>query len=171
MVAGGPLAPTFAFGGSVYGIGPGIAQTQALFALNLNLRWDVNGLGTTDYSNMRAAKLQARQAQLQAQKELVTVLDQVQTSYLNSLDAERKIDETNNEVDSSLEELRLARLRFAHGLGTNLDIITGQRDYTQAMLDKAQAIINFDIAQAQLVHDMGLSSIDAFTSGHLIDGS
>lgn len=168
VVAGGNLAPSFTFGGNVFGIGPGLSKVEALYALNINFRWDVAGLGVTDYSSVRAAKLQARQAQLQAQKELVTVLDQVRTSYLQSLDAERKIDETNTEVTSALEELRLARLRFQHGLGTNLDIITGQRDYTQALIDKAQAIINFNIAQVQLVHDMGLSSVDAFSSGRLI---
>jgi OMF family outer membrane factor len=169
-VSAAPLAPTLALGGGVFGIGPGIAQQQALFNLNLNLRWDVNGMGVTDYASTRAAKLQARQAQLQAQKELVTVLDQVRSSYLQSLDAERKIDETDNEAQSSLEELRLARLRYQHGLGTNLDIITGQRDYTRALIDKAQAIINFNTAQAQLVHDMGLSSFDSYTSGRLIGG-
>jgi OMF family outer membrane factor len=170
VVAAGPLAPTFSFGGNIFGLGPGISRVEALYTLNINLQWDIKGLGTTDYSLVRSAKLQARQAQLQAQKELVTVLDQVRTSYLQSLDAERKIDETTNEVNSSLEELRLARLRFQHGLGTNLDIITGQRDYTQALISKAQAMINFNIAQAQLVHDMGLSSIDAFSSGRLIGG-
>ncbi|WP_421020655.1 TolC family protein, partial [Klebsiella pneumoniae] len=65
------------------------------------------------------------------------------------LDKERNIEEASNEVASSLEELRLAELRTTNGLGINLDIITAQRDYTQALVDKAQAMINFDIAQAQ----------------------
>ena len=45
---------------------------------------------------------------------------------------------------------------------------TAQRDYTQALVNKAQALINFDIAQAQLVHDSGLISVDALTSNRLL---
>jgi outer membrane protein TolC len=53
----------------------------------------------------------------------------------------------------------------------NLDIITAQRDYTQARVDKAQALINFNIAQAQRVHDVGLISTSALTSGRLLSKS
>ena len=78
---------------------------------------------------------------------------------------------TTAEEESSLEELRLAELRKSSGLGTNLEIITGQRDYTQARVDKAQALINFNIAQAQLIQDMGLISTDSLTSGRLLSKS
>ncbi|MBX9724763.1 MAG: TolC family protein, partial [Candidatus Obscuribacterales bacterium] len=92
----------------------------------------------------------------------------VRNSYLQILDKERNIEESSAGVQSSLEELRLAELRKSSGLGSNIDIITGQRDYTQALVDQAQAIINFDIAQAQLVHDMGLISTSSLTSGRLL---
>ena len=96
------------------------------------------------------------------------MLAQVRNAFVQVLDKEKNIEEASNETDSALEELRLAELRKLSGLGLNLDIITAQRDYTQAQVDKAQAIINFDIAQAQLVHDMGLISVDAVTSGRLL---
>jgi outer membrane protein TolC len=50
----------------------------------------------------------------------------------------------------------------------NLDIITAQRDYTQARVSQAQAIIDFNIAQAQLLHDLGMISTEALTSGKLL---
>ncbi|HEY9755336.1 MAG TPA: TolC family protein [Oculatellaceae cyanobacterium] len=119
-------------------------------------------------ANIQSARWQARQSLLKANKEVVTVLKQVHTSLLQSLDTERTIQETSDEVASATEELRLARLRFKSGLGTNLDVITAQRDYTTSLIDKAQAIINFNIAQAQLVHDVGMISVDALTSGRLL---
>lgn len=167
VVAAAPLQPTFALSGNILGVGPP-RQVEALYVLGLNVNWSLGGMGTVDYSNLQAARWQARQAHLQANKELVAVLAQARQSLLRSLDTERNIEETSNEVASSAEQLRLAQLRFASGLGTNIDIITAQRDYTQALVSKAEAIINFNIAQAQLLHDMGVISVDSLTSGRVL---
>ncbi len=51
------------------------------------------------------------------------------------------------------------------GIGLNIDVLNAQRDLTQAQINKAQAIVDFNIAQAQLLHDVGLISIDTLTSG------
>ncbi len=167
VVAAAPLSPTFAFSGNILGVGPP-SQVEALFALGLNVNWQLGGIGAVDATRVQTARWQARQAHLEANKELVTVLSQVRTAILRSLDRERNIEEASNEVMSSAEELRLAQLRFSSGLGTNIDIITAQRDYTQALIDKAQAIINFNIAQAQLLHDIGLISVDTLTSAKIL---
>ncbi len=167
MVSAANLQPTLLLSGSVYGIGPP-SNIQALNVFSVNANWRLRGFGTVDAMNVEQARWQARQARLQAQKELQTVLNQVRNSYLQILDKERNIEETSKQCASALEELRLAELRKSHGLGLNLDVITGQRDYTQALVAKAQAIINFNIAQAQLLHDMGLISVDALTGGRLL---
>jgi OMF family outer membrane factor len=106
---------------------------------------------------------------LEAQQEVITVLDQVRNALLHSLQSERKITETGDEVASAQEELRLSKIRFENGLGNNIDVINAQRDLTTAYIDRAQAIINFNIAQAQLLHDIGLTSIDNITSSKAID--
>ena len=170
VVAAANLQPTVLLAANIYGIGPP-ANIQALNLFSLNVNWKLKGFGTVDAFNVEQARWQARQAGLQQKKELQTVLSQVRNAYIQILDKEKNIDETTNEVASALEELRLAELRKANGLGLNLDVITAQRDYTQALVDKAQALINFDIAQAQLIHDMGLISVDALTSGRLITNS
>ena len=167
IVNSAPLQPKVALSGNVIGAGPP-SRIEALYAMGVAANWNLGGLGTVDAAKVALARSQARQAALQEQRQLVSVLDQVRTAYIRSLDAERNIVETTNEVNSSAEELRLAQLRFANGLGTNLDIITAQRDYTQALIDKAQAIINFNIAQVQMLHDVGLASIDNLSSGHMV---
>ena len=167
LVAAANLQPTVLLSGNAYGIGPP-NNTQALGVFAVNANWRLRGAGTVDAFDIQQARWQARQASLNSQKELQTVLTQVRNSYLQILDKEKNIDEASNEVESSLEELRLAELRKSSGLGINLDIITAQRDYTQARVDKAQAIINFNIAQAQLLHDTGLISVDALTAGRLL---
>lgn len=167
MISMAKLQPTVLLGGQAYGIGPP-GNVQALGTFFVNINWRLTGMGVVDSMDTVRAKWEARQAQIQAQKELQTVCKQVRTAYLQILDREKNIEESTSEVNSALEELRLAELRKASGLGLNLDIITAQRDYTEARVNKAQAIINFNIAQAQLLHDIGMISTEAITSGRLL---
>jgi outer membrane protein TolC len=87
---------------------------------------------------------------------------------LLSQTAEREIEVTTKAVISAQEELRLSRVRLANGVGTNIDVINSQRDFTTALVNKAQAIIQFNIAQGQLLHDTGLITVDTLTSGRLV---
>lgn len=58
-------------------------------------------------------------------------------------------------------------MRLTNGVGTNIDVINAQRDFTQALVRKAQAIVAFNIQQAQLLRDIGVISYDTITSGRL----
>lgn len=168
IVAGAPLHPQVMLNGNVYGIGTHLDNLGALFVLNFNVKWTFGNLGVSDVANINSARWQARDALIQANKEFLNVFDQVRTSYANTLTAEQKIEQTNEEEMSAREELRLARLRLDTGLGTNLDVLTAQRDLTQAYIDQAQAVINFNQTQVQLVHDIGRINVDNLTSGRLI---
>jgi len=192
VVASAPLQPTFAFTGSAYGIGQTLSnssqttitpitlataqgpvtaystsrssrQISNLNALGFAVNWNLDGLGTIALANIQSAHLGARQAQLRSIEELNMVLRQVRESYLNSLSAQQKIHETANQVRSATEEIRLARLRFENGLGKNIDVLRAQQDYTSSLIEKARAIANFNTAQTQLLHDIGLISVDALT--------
>jgi outer membrane protein TolC len=164
MVAAAPLQPTAALNGNIISLGTHMSHMDQILVGYLGVNWKLNGLGTTDLANVETSRYVARQRLLEANRELVTVFDQVRSSLLRSLQAEKNIIETTDEVASAIEELRLARLRFENGLGTNIDIINAQRDLTTALIDRAQAIINFNVAQAQLLHDIGLTTVENLTS-------
>ncbi len=110
------------------------------------------------------------QSYARGNNEFLEVMDQVRNAYNTTLTSESVIEESTNEVLSAEEELRLARMRLDNGLGTNLDVLTAQRDLTEARLDKALALINFNKAQAQMLHDIGLISIDNLSSGLVFTG-
>jgi outer membrane protein TolC len=112
----------------------------------------------------QAARAQARQASLELNKQLNMVTSQVRQSYLRTLSAHRKIEETSAKVASAEEELRLARLRFQYGVGKNIDILKAQEDYTSAQIEIVKAVIDFNISQAQLLKDLGLISVSTLTS-------
>ncbi len=169
-VAAANLQPSVSITGNAYGIGPP-NNNRALGVVALNANWRLRGFGVVDSMQVQQAKWKAREAAIESQKELQDICAQVRNSYVQILVKESKIEEAKSEVRSSLEELRLAELRKSSGLGLNLDIITAQRDYTQARVAKAQAIVDYNLAQAQLLHDIGAISVDSLTSGLKLSAS
>jgi len=170
MVAASDVLPSLSLGGNIIGIQSRIGPMEPTYLLNFGLNWTFNGLGTAALTDVKTTRWHARQAMIDANKQFLNVFQQVRNSYNECFTTESAIDETTTELASALEELRLARLRLDNGLGTNLDVLTAQRDLTQAFLDKAQAIINFNIAQVQLIHDIGLTSVDNLSSGRVVKG-
>jgi outer membrane protein TolC len=102
---------------------------------------------------------------LQANQQLLSVDQQVRSSYLNAITARAQIDSTAYGVASAKEALRLAILRLKTGVGTNLELIQAQRDFITALSSQAQAITASNLAQAQLIHDIGIISIETLTRG------
>jgi outer membrane protein TolC len=143
-------------------------QMRTSYTIGLRVDWNYPGLGVPTTAAVFSAKAIARQALLNSNQQLLNVLQQVRESYLLSQTAEREIEVTTKAVISAAEELRLSRVRLANGVGTNIDVINSQRDFTTALVNKAQAIIQFNIAQAQLLHDIGLITVDTLTSGRLV---
>ena len=180
--------PTFAADGATLGFGgPGgagsgrLAAAQVLippsrvnrqirksFTIGFQFDWNFEALGVPDFANVASAKALARKAMLESNKQLMTVLKEVRESYLASETAERQIEVATKEVISSAEQLRLSRVRLANGVGTNIDVINAQRDFTNALVNKAEAIVAFNIAQAQLLRDMGVISRQTLVSGKIV---
>jgi len=138
-----------------------------IYIIGLSVNWNVGGLGLTDYSKIQAAKWQARKAQLEFARQLSWVCRDVRDSYLESLDAQNLISASTAAVNSSRQQLRVAANRLNEGVGTDLDVVTAQRDYTNALIAKANAIVQFNRAQVQLLRAMGRISVDTLTSGKL----
>jgi outer membrane protein TolC len=122
-------------------------------------------MGTVDMANLQAARWDARRVQLEGIDQLYKVYEEVRESYLDGIKAESLIDETTTYVDSAREQLNVATTRLAEGVDTDLSAVIAERDYTNALIDKANAIINFNIAQAKLLRSIGRISLDTLTRG------
>jgi outer membrane protein TolC len=160
-----PLHPVVNLGGSVYGIDSANSSATSIFLLSLSVNWTLGALGTTDLANIAQAKWQARQSAVQAKEQFQNVFQQVRTAYVQSLAADRKIEAASAQIISAEEELRIAKKRMEAGIGLNIDVLNAQRDRTQAAINKSQAIVDFNTAQVQLLHDMGLISVDSVNNG------
>lgn len=143
-------------------------QMRLSYQIGIQVDWNYFNLGIPDLSNVQAARHNARVALLQANQQFLDVLEQVRTSYLTSLISEREVDVTSRAVASSSEQLRLARVRLANGVGTNIDVLQAQQVWTNSLINKADAILRFNVAQVVLLHDIGIISTDTLTSGKLV---
>jgi outer membrane protein TolC len=177
LVTSGAVAPSFASGSSAFGSGgsningsnttgagvfPGLFNN---FQAGFTIAWSLSNLGSNAITGIGASRTLARQAMIQANQELQLVVEQVRSSFLNSIAAHEQIDSAAHGVASTTEELRLANLRLAAGMGTNLELIQAQRDYVNALISQAQAIVASNQAQVQLLHDSGLISRETILHG------
>lgn len=167
VVAAAPLQPKAALSGTVYGIGaaPDLGTLASIYVLNFSINWGLGALGTTDLANIQGARWQARQAAIQAKQSFQSVFEQVRTAYDQSLAADKRIEHASIQNAAAEQELVIAKKRMEAGIGLNIDVLNAQRDLTQAQINKAQAIIDFNIAQAQLLHNIGLITIETLTAG------
>ncbi|MBS1993191.1 MAG: TolC family protein [Cyanobacteria bacterium SZAS LIN-3] len=138
--------------------------TRSLYSIGVDVNWSLGGLGTTQLTNLEASRWQARKVQLEFNTELNRICEQVRDAYLNSLAAENLIIETTDAVKYATEGLRLADVRFQEGVGTYLDVINAQHTYTDALIDKANAIIDFNSSQTKLLHAIGCLTVDTCTA-------
>lgn len=148
---------------------PRIVKRQMRMSYNIGIEidWNYFNCGIPDVANVQSARHLARRALLEANQKFLDVLEEVRKSYLRSLISEREVDVTSRAVASSSEQLRLARVRLANGVGTNIDVLQAQQVWTNSLINKADAILRFNTAQAQLLRDIGIISVDTLTSGRL----
>lgn len=137
---------------------------KSLFILGLDANWSIGGATVTEIGAINAAKMQARKVQGEFNRELTFVYRDVHDQYLSSLSAENLIRETTDAVKYAEEQLRVAQVRFSEGVGTYIDVITAQRNYTNALVEKAQALIDFNIAQTKLVRAVGRVTVDSLAT-------
>ncbi len=102
---------------------------------------------------------QARAAQQERNKEIAesrfaqsrnTVRFQVEQAYINLQSNRTNIDTTTTALSQAAEALRLARLRFQAGVGTQTDVINAETDLTRAEGNRVSAIIGYNLSLAQL---------------------
>lgn len=127
----------------------------ALFTIGLQANWTLGGLGVPEIAQINVAKANARKVQLEFNRELADIRKEVRDAHLACITADNLIKETTDAINYAEEGLRVAELRLKEGMGTYLDVINAQKNYTQALIAKAKALIEYDVAEASLLYSMG----------------
>lgn len=74
----------------------------------------------------------------------------VESAYINQRSRFQQIETATKAVKQAEEALRLARLRLDAGVGTQLEVLTAESDFTRADVNRVQAIIGYNQARANL---------------------
>ncbi|MGB8699230.1 MAG: TolC family protein [Thermosynechococcaceae cyanobacterium] len=80
---------------------------------------------------------------------------EVEQAYENSRANLENIQTTTLAIEEAQEALRLARLRFEAGVGTQSDVIDAESNLTQAQGNRIEAIVNYNKAIATLIRNTG----------------
>lgn len=75
---------------------------------------------------------------------------QVEQAYANMISNDKNIGTTSTAVFQASEALRLAKLRFQAGVGTQTDVINAETDLTRAEGNRVTAILGYNRSIAQL---------------------
>ena len=118
-----------------------------------------------DGGRARAEFRRSKQAAEQSRFDFADLRDQirfeVEQSFFGLRAAIQSIEATAIEVLSSKESLRLSQLRVQAGVGVQRDVVTNQRDVTQAELKYARAINSYNSNLALLQRRTGLDALVA----------
>ncbi|AGY59992.1 TolC family protein [Gloeobacter kilaueensis] len=85
-----------------------------------------------------------------------TVRYSVESSISSLTTARQQIDTATTAVASAEEALRLARLRFQAGVGTQTDVLIADTSLTQARVNRLTAVISYNRALASIRRSVGI---------------
>jgi OMF family outer membrane factor len=125
------------------------------YSAGVQIQWSAFDGGAAAARAAQAAA-DAKSARLNYIDTLNTVRYGVESAYADMLTAMLRIDATGTSVTSAEESLRLARLRFQAGVGTQTDVLTADRDLTQARVNRLTALIDFNRAVASIKRAVGV---------------
>ena len=123
--------------------------------IGANASWNVfdNGATSASVHSAEASLVKAQEA-LHAQDETIQL--DVRTAFLNLQAAEKNINTTETSVKQAEEDLKIANVRYAAGVGTNLDVMDATEKMTEARTNYNKALYNYNVYKASLDKAMGI---------------
>ena len=146
-------------------LGNSIDSMQAVEQTNLSVGFNFKNAGASDLTQFVAdsAQVNEQQHQLQAQYNLVD--KRIKHAFLNANAAHSKISTSRIELEATEKALSDAKERLSLGVGLHLDVIDAETHWVEAQTRLSQAICDYNIAQVNLVFQLGRASIQTLTQG------
>ncbi|MGH2373507.1 MAG: TolC family protein [bacterium] len=147
ILSGGPT-----YGTSTGGTGTSTATTGWSVTLSATVPLFDGGVTNERIreAEVRVEQLRVVEAQLRQSIEL-----DVRRAQLNFASAAEELATADKTVEQAQEGLRIANVRFAAGVSTNLEVVTAQTSLSQAEANRIQALFNVNVARAQLERATG----------------
>ena len=126
----------------------------------ITANWNIfdNGVTSAEVKNAQASLAAAEESAAETREGVQ--LD-VQSAFLTLKAAEKNIATTKVAISSAEEDYKIAQVRYAAGVGTNLDVMDASDKLTQAKNNYYTALYTYNTAKAALDKAMGVPvSID-----------
>jgi len=121
----------------------------------ISASWNIfdNGLVDSQVHSADAALLRAQETAASTREQVQ--LD-VQSAFLTLRAAEKNIQTTKVAIASAEEDFKIAQVRYAAGVGTNLDVMDASQKMTEAKTNYYDALYSYNTAKADLDKAMGI---------------
>ncbi len=139
----------------------GSEETDQRYGQNNNwtaglvVSWDIWDNNVTQ-SKVNQSKAAVAKAEAAAENTRQSGDLEVRTAYLNLKAAEKSINTTQVAVDKAQEDYKIAQVRYAAGVGTNLDVMDAEEKLAQAQTNYYTALYNYNSSKAALDKAMGI---------------
>lgn len=140
--------------------GDSFKLSESRFQLGVDLPI-LTGMGLGLISPINESRAISRQTGLELENEILNIEGEVRDAFLRSQASEKRIGVAEQQLQAATEGIKLARIRLANGVGTNIDLIDTQRNYVNALVNKVRAIVEYNQAQVDILRSTGLISIDS----------
>lgn len=125
------------------------------WSIGVSASWNIFDGGITRAQVNQADAALTRAQEVAAQTREQIQLD-VQSAFLQLRAAEKNIGTTQASVVLGEENYKIAQVRYAAGVGTNLDVMDASRKLTEARSNYFTALYNYNTAKASLDRYMGV---------------
>jgi outer membrane factor, OMF family len=126
--------------------------------IGLNLKWNLFDGGRSAAQARQQRQLATENTyKFSSQRDLIRY--EVEQAYYSLQAQIRNLITTSRQVLSTRESLRLARLRFQAGVGTQRNVVDSQRDATTAEVEYSNSVGRYNTNVAQLRRRTGLDQV------------
>ena len=121
----------------------------------LNASWNIfdGGVTSSQVKQANSAIVRAKENAAAAREEVQV---NVQKAFLDLYSAEKNIATTKIAVERAEEDYKIAQVRYAAGVDTNLAVMDAQEKLTEARSNYYTALYRYNIAKAALDQSMGI---------------
>ncbi|OGI07077.1 MAG: hypothetical protein A3I68_08835 [Candidatus Melainabacteria bacterium RIFCSPLOWO2_02_FULL_35_15] len=132
--------------------------------IGIQVGWNLaEGLGLTTLSKINQARNQAKLYSVNIVKINQQIEQEVRLAYLKAQTTEKLLEVAVKRINAAGEALRLAKLRLQNGVGINTELLGAQKQHSESLGSQVNAIVDYNNAQADLLHSLGLISIESLT--------
>ncbi len=139
---------------AVTGRGKEEAEDANVFSIGLAAEWHIF-TGLARYNAVQKAGVGISQARYALMSEMDSIANEVKAQYLNSNEAQERIQVTAKAVEKARENYNAALTSYELGVGTNLDVMLAQVGLANEESNHTSALADYFLAISRLYTSMG----------------